>query len=453
MKKPFYPFLLVLFPVLFLYSRNMKEIPLGDILLPMLVLVVGMFLLMLLLRLLTKDYNKIALAASSFLVVSFLYIPIRDLFPSLIPRGVISHAILWGFLYVIPTFLILKLHINFTSLIRYLNVVAITLLLLSGVNIGINQIRVPEPMQVKINEILTPPKDLPDIYYIVLDEYARDDYLEEVLGYNNELTSYLTNKGFYIATKSLSPYPATVPSLASSLNMERIDVAELSYAEMVDMLQNSKVSQLLKSMGYQYIFITSGALEGHMGRYAEVHAPSQELFGVETSGFAIYILQSTTIAPYTQGWIRHTLWNNILYSFDEIAKMPNVKTPTFVFAHILSPHPPYVFDRDGNPIGPFEHLSLEENREKYLDQLIFTNKKVKVLVDILLESKIPPIIIIQGDHGFRCEGGERMYEILNAYYLPGEVLPPLYESISPVNTFRVIFNSYFGTNYELLEDK
>jgi hypothetical protein len=28
----------------------------------------------------------------------------------------------------------------------------------------------------------------------------------------------------------------------------------------------------------------------------------------------------------------------------------------------------------------------------------------------------------------------------------------LYETISPVNTFRVIFNAYFGTDYEILPD-
>ena len=28
----------------------------------------------------------------------------------------------------------------------------------------------------------------------------------------------------------------------------------------------------------------------------------------------------------------------------------------------------------------------------------------------------------------------------------------LYDSISPVNTFRLVFNYYFDTNYELLND-
>jgi len=41
--------------------------------------------------------------------------------------------------------------------------------------------------------------------------------------------------------------------------------------------------------------------------------------------------------------------------------------------------------------------------------------------------------------------------ILNAYYFPSMPDPPIIKT--PVNTFRVVFNSYFGQNYELLEDK
>ena len=42
--------------------------------------------------------------------------------------------------------------------------------------------------------------------------------------------------------------------------------------------------------------------------------------------------------------------------------------------------------------------------------------------------------------------------IFNAYYFPGGN-ERLYDSITPVNSFRIIFNSYFGADYPLLEDK
>jgi len=91
--------------------------------------------------------------------------------------------------------------------------------------------------------------------------------------------------------------------------------------------------------------------------------------------------------------------------------------------------------------------------EGYVGQLIFINKKVETLVDeILSKSDVPPIVILQGDHGIRWGKG-RGIDILNAYYLPGKDNQLLYESITPVNSFRIIFNLYFGTNYDLLEDE
>ena len=42
--------------------------------------------------------------------------------------------------------------------------------------------------------------------------------------------------------------------------------------------------------------------------------------------------------------------------------------------------------------------------------------------------------------------------ILNAYYVNAETKTSLYATITPVNSFRIIFNHYFGYNLPLLED-
>jgi hypothetical protein len=75
-----------------------------------------------------------------------------------------------------------------------------------------------------------------------------------------------------------------------------------------------------------------------------------------------------------------------------------------------------------------------------------------VVDQLLATSKTPPIIVIQGDHGgtYWKRPDQRM-KILNAYYLPGAG-NVLYPSISPVNTFRIIFNTYFGQEFPLLPD-
>jgi hypothetical protein len=146
----------------------------------------------------------------------------------------------------------------------------------------------------------------------------------------------------------------------------------------------------------------------------------------------------------------------LLSGLKEIAsKISN--RPKFVYAHIFLPHHPYSFDHTGKVL-PWWKRGNVENRESYLEQLIFTNKMIAGTIDTILSaSKITPIIIIQGDHGYRYIPGEGKeaegYTIFNAYLLPGGGDKKIYASITPVNSFRLIFNYYFDGNYKILNDK
>ncbi len=44
------------------------------------------------------------------------------------------------------------------------------------------------------------------------------------------------------------------------------------------------------------------------------------------------------------------------------------------------------------------------------------------------------------------------FGILNAIYFPDRGYNDLYEDLTPINTFRIIFNRYFGQNFPLLPD-
>jgi hypothetical protein len=163
----------------------------------------------------------------------------------------------------------------------------------------------------------------------------------------------------------------------------------------------------------------------------------------------------------------------VLDTFKHLSNLPRTSGPKFVFAHIVSPHPPFVFGADGQPIDPGWSYSMADGsnysgdwdtyRQGYAAQVQFVNQMVEQTVDaILARSDQPPVIIIQGDHG---PGGSLdwaspdrtcLWErsgILNAYYLPGNGQDALYPTISPVNSFRVVLNSYFGADLPLLPDE
>jgi hypothetical protein len=163
------------------------------------------------------------------------------------------------------------------------------------------------------------------------------------------------------------------------------------------------------------------------------------------------------------------------YALEELPNVADLPGPKFVFYHIVAPHPPFVIDREGNavtPDSPYAGLgdgnyfagTSETYIDGYTEKLVYVNASIKQAIDkILNESSEPPIIIIQADHG---PGADLNWEsiqqsciwerssILNAYYLPGdsgEVDP--YSTITPVNTFRLVFDRYFGTQLGYLEDR
>ena len=146
--------------------------------------------------------------------------------------------------------------------------------------------------------------------------------------------------------------------------------------------------------------------------------------------------------------------------FDELSNVENnFSHPMFVFVHMIVPHAPYIFDSKGNIIDA-RTLSEEQIPSAYLAQLQYTDMRIQDSVEKLLEKEPKPIIIIQSDHGFRFsldENDDRnKHAFLNfaAYYFPDEELNENeYTVITPVNTFRILFNKYFGTDYEILDNK
>jgi hypothetical protein len=150
----------------------------------------------------------------------------------------------------------------------------------------------------------------------------------------------------------------------------------------------------------------------------------------------------------------------VLQALRKIAEQKSEK-PRFIYAHLTIPHSPYFFDSQGN-LRPFRSrigkVSAEEDRQLYLEQLRFVNQLIDQTIEVILtHSQTAPVILLQGDHGCWCiSDSERDREsttILNAYFLPENDSSLLYRSISPVNSFRVVFNVYFRGTYPLLPDK
>ncbi len=327
-----------------------------------------------------------------------------------------------------------------------------------------------------------PVGELRDIYYIILDAYSSPDVIRQIMGFEkeDEMVASLEKRGFFVAKQSLSNYYATGLSLPSSLNMIYLQSRQASNSNL-KMVEDNAVKDFLGYYGYRYLHFGADAFT-YFNRYADenvnltLFSPYQWAVWENTAFSHVenFLNNEVRFAAKMRFLDRRFLqWERVQFQLRKLAEVPEKRgAPVFVFAHFLLPHAPYVFDADGNFVTGKE--ATERNAvENYLGQVAYINKEVVKLVDTLLERSEPePIIILQGDHGFRFSNDEDMLKnlaepdrakklivpginslpILNAYYFPDGGDKLLYDSITPVNTFRVLLNYYFGQNLDLLDD-
>jgi hypothetical protein len=202
---------------------------------------------------------------------------------------------------------------------------------------------------------------------------------------------------------------------------------------------------------------------------------------VPLNKFERFLLTDTPLEPLTNAYSLKlpipnydTHRSRVLNKLETIKTVPDdVSGPKIVYFHVVVPHPPFVFDADGNAVTPNRPYSIadgedypgsaDEYRSGYRQQLIFLNKEILQVLDaILAKSPNPPIIVLMGDHGPASmfssdmenpgclrERTHNLYAVLLPHHQKDGTA---YASMTPVNTFRVIFNTYFGTDLPLLDD-
>lgn len=325
----------------------------------------------------------------------------------------------------------------------------------------------------------TPGQRNPDIYYIVLDCYGRADLLHEYMGFDNQpFVEQLEQRGFFVAKNSRANYGQTVLSISSSLNFDYHDATVDRMEILVDLIQNNATVRFLKGQGYVFVNIPSHVhLSNEMHGADIVLDPSPNVL----NDFERMLLSLTPAPTILRDALpakldaHQTQRQVVLNALVNLGSVPKIDKPKFVFAHILSPHPPFVFDEMGNLPPPdrreFTRFGeLPPNRRSlyqigYKGQVQFLNERVLEALDRILANSDPntlPIIIIQGDHGsascYDSTGQDPTYVrermgILNAYLVPADLKPHLYDTISPVNSFRIIFNHFFKTDLQPLPDE
>ncbi|OQX62502.1 MAG: hypothetical protein B6I38_03620 [Anaerolineaceae bacterium 4572_5.1] len=503
---PWHILFFALYPVATLLSINITEITISD---SYRALYFSLFLalfLLFFLRLIVRDWVKASLLTTFYLIVFFSYGHFYTLLKEIkIGSFVLGrHSVFlpaWGILAVIGSWWLLFRLQDHSGFSKGLNLVGLVLLLIPIFLILNHQLQSISGSQVSTGvelEDLEFEGEPPDIYYIILDQYARADVFQKKYGYDNSsFINKLEEMGFYVAEKSTSNYHSTLLSLSSSLNMDYLDWLQDIYDADTntndpfgELISENQVFKILREEGYQLVAFKSGVYRTELrnaDHFIQSNTIPADLATVEwplntfenlyletTLARVIFdmrlIVKEEEIKPIEIDYELHRI--EILYTLSHLGDFADQEGSYIIFAHVLAPHAPFVFGPNGEKIEhdePFSHSPLgynvgsEEYTQMYLDQTTYLNTLVLDAVENILEnSTTPPIIIIQGDHGTAGYAQKKdipdlnmqeRHAILNAYYFPNKETTPLYPTISPVNTFRILFNTYFGSEYELLPDK
>jgi len=477
---PIHVIFLAIFPVIFIFSENMHEFVPTDIIIPLLIIIPISLTIFFILKFILKDSKKAALIVSIGLVLFFTYGHFYNIFKgfTILDEDVGRHRFIiipFVLSFLIPIYFIIKSKIDFQNITKIVNVISIVLVGMVILNIttyGITEIESYSTIDFESNNNsiqLQNIQNTPDVYYIILDEYGGPESMKYLNYDNSQFYEFLKKKNFIVPEKSTSNYPMTHFSIPSSMNMEYVnDLSNIlgkdskTFLPLREMLYNSQVIKNFKSLGYNIVIFESGFVPPeNFVLVDDIICHEQGIDSVLLDTIERMSIMGYFVERYEEDKIR----DRVNCVFSEIKTIGSEKEePIFAFVHILMPHSPYVFGPNGEPVIPGNPISSEIWDEKvaYIDQVKFSNNEIMKVIKEILDEDEKSIIILQSDHGSGFDGDwknpdESMVlqrlSILNAYYVPKISENKFYDNITPVNSFRIIFNDYFSGNYEILEDK
>lgn len=478
-------FFLSCYPIFHLFQNNIEIIGLNDVIIPILIVLSLFTLLIILFKIINKFFFKVynqALSIPFILIWVFTYGFIYEIFDN--SNGILftigRHRFLIGiyllvsiviFLFINNLFNLAFKKVLFTFLFT-LNFIPIVLSLLFLLNHPKKYLKEQEQEQ-ELSVKNFQSKD-PDIFFIVLDMYPSQNVLLDFFDFNNKkFLDSCESLGFIQYPNSLSNYSNTLYSLTSTLNMRYYNFNEMSLAEIDLRMNDNEVVKYLKNREYKYYIFENGYFSKPKNK-KDTYINAGEKNDIRSNrpspdnDFLFFFLNKSIFSPILNklNFTAVSVYRQRIYSvfnkFNSISKNEDKK---FVFAHILSPHPPILFEENG---GHIFYNDTKFNKEKFIGQIKFINNKTLSLLNELISIKSgrDKVIIIQGDHGsrsflansnisFKEPWVRERFGNLNMIYfsnLENKKIKEKYGYTSSVNTFISLFNNIFKDSLMLKPD-
>lgn len=490
--KPFFLFLLPLFFIYSGYNELFGFLSLKFVLTNLSIILASVLICFLVSFILFRDLAKASVftfAISLFcLVFGYLHDSLKKLLPQsfLIKYSFLIPAIFVLFLIV---FIVLRRRKKaFSELYLFLNLLFF-ILLLSEIPNSVKRYQLDKSVDNLIDfrfnayNDYKPAKALPDslkpdIYFLVFDAMASSKSIDHLIGKNNyQLDSFLKQKQFYVASNTKANYNFTIHSLSTTLNMDYLppwiapvmNDPKAYFWGSASILNNSLFSILRKEgyaiHNYQQISFDNKDWPGNSFFYniRRFHFSFKTLPGrIYRDIFWNYNRINIAAVKKIQFEIidernaqKKQYFDTTVALLKETCKPGQQK---FVYGHFMIPHDQYTFDSAGNVKTAAKTVvhTEEEDAIGYFGQVLFAGKVIKDLVNyIQLNNKKNTIIIVAGDHGLKSsaalENGYTFNNLMSLYF-PDKDYSMLYDSVSPVNIFRIALNKHFNAGLPLHKD-
>jgi hypothetical protein len=312
----------------------------------------------------------------------------------------------------------------------------------------------------------------PDIIHIVFDGLGRLDELGRSYGLDApRIATALRAQNMQFNDAAVANYSQTYPAVAAMLSMDYLDEAvrrarsgnDRRIAETI--IHDSTVIRALKARGYTFTLLSSGyeALVDHPQADDGIYGPT--LF----DQFESYLLPRTMLRIVPASALtyepqrRRTM--ELLAALEDFEPADH---PRFVLAHVLLPHPPFLFMADGRDVTPAGVFSIQDGnafpgtstayRQGYAQQARFVFLELERLLARWQRLSPPPIVIVHGDHGpglgydIRTPERSNMRGRMRIFLgVQGDArIGPIG---SPVNIYRQLFRAVFGADLMALPDR
>jgi hypothetical protein len=472
-----YPLFLYLLPVFFVLhgsAENYDFVPFGDAIILTAIYILSTFVVFIICRLFCGNWLKASLLAFLLVAFNFFFGSLHDGLRSQFPGSFIVK-----YIFLIPFFVILFILViiglkrtkkNLRPALYYLNILLLVLVFIDTVWLT-SKVLDPKKDKTVLSNGFTQCTncDQPDVYLIIADEYPGNTELKDLFNFDNSpFLDQLANRGFHTVPNSSSNYNYTPYSIASILNMDYLDLDRegkqplLAYT--YETTSENKILQFFQYQGYKIHNYSLSDFKGYPSHAQETFLP------VKTKLITSQTFLSRMEKELGFHWIlrsKRAMKKLVYRSNNNNEKLSQLviqtsgkktRVPKFVIAHLMMPHYPYYYDKNGNEF-PFDLVieGNQDNQHNFIEYLQYSNKKFLTLIDhILNNSTNPPVIILVGDHGFRHfkKPVERKYYFRNlmSVHLPTKNYSAFTDSLTNVNLLRTVLNTSFNQRLPILED-